>query len=142
MSKKYKSNEDIRALVSSFQNATIDRTEWKHPEHLVVALYYVSHHDFETATAKMRDGIYNLLTKGFNVDLEKETPYHETLTVFWMRTVLAFKLTANGSSLFEKANDLVANFDKDYPLRFYSHERLFSDEARATFVESDLNFSE
>jgi hypothetical protein len=86
----------------------------------------------------MRSGIFKLLTDGFGVDLSKEMPYHETLTIFWMRTVAAFNASKNGASLSEKARELVAAFDKDYPLRFYSREYLFSDEARAAFVEPDI----
>jgi hypothetical protein len=29
-------------------------------------------------------------------------------------------------------------FDKDYPMRFYTRELLFSDRARAEFVDGDL----
>ena len=54
-----------------FEDATIARDVWTHREHLVVALYYLSHNDFETAYKKMKDGLFNLLTKGFGVDLEK-----------------------------------------------------------------------
>ena len=136
--RKYNSLNEITALVRSFEEATVSRDEWKHAEHLVVAMYYLSHHDLETATDRMREGILNLLVNGFNVDLSKEMPYHETLTVFWMRTVLAYLLTSNGSSMPEKANELTALFDKDYPLRFYSRERLFSDEARVRYIDGDL----
>jgi hypothetical protein len=104
---------------------------------LTVALYYLSHHDFETALGKMRAGIFNLL-RSFGVDLTKEMPYHETMTVFWMQTVDDFMLSKNGASIVEKANELVEKFDKDYPLRFYSRELLFSEEARAKFVAGDL----
>ena len=38
----------------------------------------------------------------------------------------------------EKANEVAYKWDKDYPLNFYSRELLFSDEARAKFVEPDL----
>jgi len=86
----------------------------------------------------MRRGIFNLL-RSFKVDLTKEMPYHETLTVFWMRTVADFNASKNGTSLVDTANELVTNFDKNYPLRFYSRERLFSDEARTGFVEPELN---
>ena len=55
-----------------------------------------------------------------------------------MRTVAHFNTSKNGTSLLDKANELVATYDKDYPLRFYSREYLFSDEARAAFVEGDL----
>ena len=138
MSRKYENEGEIAALVRSFEDATIGRSAWKHAEHLTVALYYLTRHDIEMATSKMRDGIYKLLRKAFGVDLTKEMPYNETLTVFWMRTVADFNASKNGASLLEKANEVVAKFDKDYPLRFYSREFLFSDEARARFVEGDL----
>lgn len=139
---RYTDEKEITNLVRSFEDATVARSVWKHAEHLVVALYYVEHHDLDTATEIMRRGLFNLLVNGFGVDLEKEMPYHETLTVFWMGTVAAFSSSENGKSLIEKANDLVTEFDKDYPLRFYTREWLFSDEARARFVDPDLSGNE
>ncbi len=137
MRAKYESEKEIAELVRSFEEATISRDAWRHAEHMVVALHYLNLHDLETATAKMRDGIFGLL-KAFAVDLNKEMPYHETLTIFWMRTVADFNASKNGESLLEKANELVELYDKDYPLKFYSREYLFSDEARARYVEGDL----
>ncbi|MGB7202833.1 MAG: hypothetical protein WBD16_11325 [Pyrinomonadaceae bacterium] len=134
---RYADETEIAEVVLGFEGATISRDKWKHAEHLTVALYYLSLHDIETATAKMRDGIHKLLG-AFGVDLANEMPYHETLTVFWMRTVAEFNASRNGASLLDKANELVANYDKDYPLRFYSREYLFSDEARTKFVKGDL----
>jgi hypothetical protein len=137
---KYKDDAEIEKLVASFEDASIARGVWKHAEHLVVALYYVnSCGDIEVATNKMREGLFNLLTDGFKVDLSKEMPYHETLTVFWMKTVDEFSRSRNGMPLHEKANNLIEAFDKDYPLNFYTREYLFSDEARARFVEPDLS---
>lgn len=138
MTRKYENESEIFDLVRSFETAAISREEWRHAEHLVVALYYLTQHDVTTATEKMRSGIFNLLSKGFGVDLEKEMPYHETLTIFWMRTVFAFSLVKSDLSLTEMANEVVEAFDKDYPLRYYSREFLFSDEARAKFVSPDL----
>jgi len=135
---KYKDETEITELVKAFEDATIGRDVWKHAEHLVVALVYVNAHELETATAKMRDGLFNLLTAGFKVDLSKDMPYHETLTVFWMNAVSKFNGECNGLTLKEKANRLVEAFDKDYPLRFYSRNFLFSDEARSKYVEPDL----
>ena len=134
---RYKTEEEITYVVRSFENATVSRDAWRHAEHLTVALYYLGLHDIETATEKMRSGIFKLLA-AFGVDLTKEMPYHETLTVFWMRTVANFNASKNGASLLEKVNDLVAGYDKDYPLRFYGRELLFSDEARARFIEPNL----
>ncbi len=134
---RYDDEKEIEEVVRTFENATIARDKWKHAEHLTVALHYLTLHDVQTATVKMREGILRLL-KAFEIDLAKEMPYHETLTIFWMRTVLEFNASKNGSSLLDKANELVSSYDKDYPLRFYSREYLFSDEARAKFVEQDI----
>jgi hypothetical protein len=134
---RYEDEEEIKEVVRTFEGASISRDKWKHAEHLTVALHYLMLHDFETATAKMRDGIFKLLM-AFELDLSKEMPYHETLTIFWMRTVAEFNDSKNGAPLLDKANELVATYDKDYPLKFYSREYLFSDDAKARFVEPDI----
>jgi hypothetical protein len=55
-----------------------------------------------------------------------------------MRAVHRFLAEPNGSSLVRKVAEMSARFNKDYPLLFYSRELLFSDEARARFVEPDI----
>ena len=134
---KYSCEDEILSVVSGFENGTIARENWGHAEHLTVALIYLSNNDYETAILKMRKGIFNLL-KAFEVDLSEEMPYHETLTVFWMRTVSDFMNSKNDGLIVEKANNLIENFDKNYPLKFYSRELLFSNKARDRFVEPDL----
>jgi hypothetical protein len=141
MTRRYETEKDIIDLVKSFENATVSREDWRHREHLIVALYYVSHNDVETALDKMRSGILNLLANGFKVDLTKEMPYHETITVFWIHKLADFHEASNGASIVAKVAEIGEKFDKNYPLRFYSRERLFSDEARARFIEADLNNS-
>lgn len=133
----YENENEIKLLVESFERGTIRREDWRHAEHLTVALFYLSNHDYSTAYDKMRNGIFNIL-KSFGVDLTKEMPYHETLTVFWLKTVDEFRKSKNGTPILEIYNELNKKFDKDYPLRFYSREILFSEEARARFVGADL----
>ena len=134
----YKSEDEILNIVCVFENGTIARADWRHKEHLTVAFYYAFHHDFETALAKMRGGIFNLLN-AFDVDLSKEMPYHVTLTVFWLRTIFDFLESQKEKSFVETANRVLdVCGDKDLPLKFYSRELLFSDDARKSFVESDL----
>ena len=138
MKTKYEHEREVLDLVRSFEDATIAHDDWKHAQHLVVALYYVTHHDIDTAYEKMRRGILNLLEHGFKVDLKKEMPYHETITIFWMRTISEYNDSKNGTSLLDKANEVAYKWDKDFPLKFYSRELLFSDAARDRFVEPDL----
>jgi len=145
MESRYKSEKEIRDIVASFEDASIARTKWTHAEHLVVALYYLDRDSFDTALNRMRANLMNLLINGFKADLKKEMPYHETLTVFWMRTVGDFNrgespTGANGTArlIHEKANALIDRFDKNRPLEFYTSERLFSDAARAKYIEPHL----
>jgi hypothetical protein len=138
MAKIYENERDVLDLIHSFEKASIPRSDWKHPEHLVVAFYYVTHFEIETAIEKMRTGILNLLANGFSVDLTKEMPYHETITIFWIKTVAAFNAVSDGKPLRDKIDQMVTMFDKDYLLKFYSRELLFSDRARAEFVEPDV----
>ena len=137
MNGRYKDEDEILKVVRTFEDGSISRDAWRHAEHLTVAMHYLAHHDLETATDKMRSGIFNLLG-AFGVDLTKEMPYHETLTVFWMRTVRDFMDSTNGASVLDKTNEMVEKFDKDNPLKFYTREFLFSDEARAEFVDGNL----
>jgi hypothetical protein len=134
----YKSEDEILSIIRVFESGTIARADWRHNEHLTVAFYYAFHHDFETALAKMRSGIFNLL-EAFGVDLSKEMPYHETLTVFWMRTIFDFLESQKEKSFVETANKILEMCgDKDLPLKYYSRDFLFSDEARKNFVKGDL----
>lgn len=136
--KKYETEKEILTIARGFETGAILREDWRHAEHLTVALYYLSHHDYETAYEKVREGIFNLL-RAFEVDLSTEMPYHETLTVFWLRAVEDFLKSRNGYSIVEITNELLGVCgDKDLPLKFYSREILFSDRARAEYVEPDL----
>ena len=58
MKRKYESEGDILAVVKSFEDGTISRDNWKHAEHLTVALFYLSRHGLETAIEKIRSGIF------------------------------------------------------------------------------------
>jgi hypothetical protein len=57
--------------------------------------------------------------------------------VFWLETVDGFRKENEDRSLAENTNRLVNEFPKDYPLNFYSRERLFSDEARSRYIKPE-----
>lgn len=134
----YQSEKEIFEILRGFENGTIEREDWRHNEHLTVACYYAFHYDYETALDRMRVGIFNLL-KSFAIDLSKEMPYHETLTVFWMRRIYELMKTRQENSFVETVNEITEKCrDKDLPLTIYSRELLFSDAARKNFVEADL----
>ena len=71
--------------------------------------------------------------------------YHETITRLFLHGVRLFLAEADPGSepLHELVNELLLSpmGRRDWPLRFYSPERLFSVEARRHFVEPDLGAS-
>lgn len=133
----YKTDDEIETLIKRFEKCALMEEEWTHGAHLVVGLWYAQHHDFETATGKMRDGVCTL-----NVALGGQNTvtsgYHETITVFWMKTIFDYVETAGESSLVALANGLPEKYPSSFPLKFYSRELLFSPEARAKYIEPDL----
>lgn len=81
---------------------------------------------------------FNESVGGVNSDSEG---YHETITRAFLRGV---RLLLEEADLREPLHELVNELllspmgRRDWPLRFYSRERLFSVEARRAFVEPDL----
>lgn len=133
----YETEDEILNLIDSFKATTLKHENWRHPEHLIVALYFCLNNDFSKALMEMRKGILKL-NKAHGVETTLERGYHETLTVFWVRSVFDYLKENPNKSLVKLASEIIEKFDKNYPLKFYSRELLFSKEARFGFVEADV----
>ena len=66
--------------------------------------------------------------------------YHETITQAFIRAVRAHLAGTDGQGLCARVNALLAAPEgrRDWPLRFYSRELLFSAEARLRWAEPDF----
>jgi len=135
----YKRDEEVNLLAKAFEERTLPKAEWTHAAHLTVGLYYCYHNPLGVAKNLMRDGIY-WLNDAHGTPNTEQSGYHETLTVFWLKTVADFlEKAGRDKGLAELANLLLATVnDTRLPLKFYSRERLFSVEARMNYVEPDL----
>jgi hypothetical protein len=137
----YRNAAEVLALIRDFKFCTLPRQHWTHRAHLTVALWHQLRYPWPEAVNIMRDGIkrYN---DSHSIIKTKESGYHETITLFWMRMVREYltEATASGGrrSLASLANELVERYPKELPLAYYSRERLMSWEAREKWVEPDL----
>ena len=120
---------------------TLPREEWTHEAHLAATTYLL----LKRADIDLdRDlpGIirrYNESVGGVNSDSEG---YHETITRAFLRGVRLFLAEADsGEPLHELVNELLLSpmGRRDWPLRFYSRERLFSVAARLDFAAPDVS---
>ncbi|MEK7723776.1 MAG: hypothetical protein AAB336_05465 [Acidobacteriota bacterium] len=134
---RYKTVNEIIEIIKLFEDAILPHEKWRHGEHLTMAMHYALHYDFDEALNKMRSGILKL-NVFHGVITTNDRGYHETLTVIWTRAVFDYVKANPNKDLVEMANEIIKKFDKNYPLKFYSRELLFSVEARYGFVESDL----
>ena len=136
----FTTDAELEHLGEGLLACTLTREEWTHEAHLGATTY--------------------LLTRRPDVDLDKELPgiirrfnesvggvnddtqgYHETITRCFLQGVRLFLAEADpGEPLHELVNELLLSpmGGRDWPLRFYSAERLFSVEARRHFVPPDV----
>ena len=119
---------------------TLPREEWTHEAHLAATTWLLLRRP-DIDIDKQLPGIirkYNESVGGVNSDTEG---YHETITRVYLRGVRLFLAEADPKEpLFELVNELLLSpmGRRDWPLRFYSPQRLFSLEARQNMIRPDL----
>jgi len=67
----------------------------------------------------------------------KSEKYHHTMTVFWVEALARAGSTMRGATAEDVLRARPHLLDKELPLAFYSPDRLFSDEARRSWVAPD-----
>ena len=104
----YQSDNEIENVVRGFETCTTDKEEFKHREHLTVAVWYVQTLGREAALERMRAGLVRFLVH-HQVDPKK---YNEPITVYWIDRV-AQRLSELGRdvSLVEKCNRIIEAAD-------------------------------
>ena len=130
----FKADEEIIDLVRRFESCEINPADFRHYQHLTVALWYVMHFPYDIASDKIRAGIKKLAAA------YGKTGYHETMTLFWLLIVRDFAAVSSSSeSTCDLANRLVMSCTgKDLIKEYYSEELLATVEAKDRWVEPDL----
>ena len=122
-----------QAFARAFEDGAVTPADFTHLAHVRVAWVYL--HEAESldqALARMRAGIQR-----FAAAAGAAQKYHETITVAWMRLLDDIRSQGASGELVDVLLAYPALADRDLPLRYYSRDRLFSDEARAAWVEPD-----
>lgn len=127
-------------LAAQFNAATLPKAAWTHEAHILIATWFLLHHEAEQALERVCAGIKRLNAAHGLV----ETPsrgYHETITRFYLWAVRE-ALAALGDA--GDPDDLGLRVvalcgDRSLPFRYWSKELLMGAEARARWVEPDLH---
>jgi len=110
--------------------------DFDHRAHLRLAYIYLAENEASAAVELMRNSLIGLLIQaGINPDKK----YHETLTQAWVKAVNHFIINTERS---DSADDFIdqnkAMLDSKIMMTHYSTEVLFSDKARQSFIEPNL----
>jgi len=132
-------DDAIRHIGEGFLARTLPKIEWTHEAHISTTCWLILERPDISPEHDLPDLIrrYNVSVGGVNSETEG---YHETITQVFIRTLRTSLTKKVDGSLVERVNEvlLAPEGRRDWPLRFYSPELLFSVPARMGWVEPDL----
>lgn len=133
----------VRHVGEGLLARTLPRAEWTHEAHLAACLWLVRERPGMILESQLPAIIraYNESVGGVNDDSQG---YHETLTQFYLAEVRAHHAESAQVPLCDAVNALLAGPRgvRDWPLHFYTRERLFSVEARRYHLPPDRHVGE
>jgi len=136
----FETDAEIVRLGEGLLARTVPRSDWTHEAHLAATTYLLLRRPDKNLDAELPSIIrsYNESVGGVNDDTQG---YHDTITRVFLHGVRLFLSQADPRTpLHDLVNELLLSpmGKRDWPLRFYSPDRLFSVEARRAFVTPDL----
>jgi len=127
--------ESDRRFLAAFESCAFSADDFRHREHLRLAYIYLTLHPFAVALEKTETGLRRLLAH-LGAPAAK---YHRTMTEAWLRAVdhvmHSSEATAGSEQFLEIADRLL---DKEIMGTHYTPHVLWSDAARTSFVQPDL----
>jgi hypothetical protein len=130
--------DELEAVVKGFEDCTLPDAQFKHAQHLMVALSYLqrSRLTVPEATERMRGALYRFLDH-YAGDRQA---YNETITLFWIKLVNSFlEKTDRERPVADIFNEILETFgNSNLMYDYFSKEHLLSKEAKEVWVEPDL----
>lgn len=129
----------IRRLGEAMLGCTLPKAEWTHEAHLATCAWLILERP-DVAPERDLPGLirrYNESVGGVN---DATQGYHETITQAFIIAVRTALARSGEGGLVDRVNALLLADEgrRDWPLRFYSRDLLFSSEARLGWLAPDL----
>ena len=133
-------DDTIRRIGEGLLARSLPKPEWTHEAHLAACAWLILERPDVAVERDLPNLIraYNESVGGVN---DETQGYHETITQVFIRGVrLSLQRSERENGLADRVNALLRSPQgrRDWPLGYYSRERLFSVEARLGWVEPDL----
>lgn len=136
----FSTDASVRRVGQGLLDHSLSKAEWTHEAHLAACLWLLLERPDIVPERDLPAIIstYNVAVGGENTD---SAGYHETLTQLYITAIRRFAADLPPSTALADAVRRLLKSGiaaRDWPLRFYSRNRLFSVEARRRFVAPDL----
>ncbi|HLZ74236.1 hypothetical protein [Phenylobacterium sp.] len=139
MTRHFPDDAAVARLGFGLIDRSLPKAEWTHAGHFAAALWLLRHEPEAVVRRRMPPMIraYNEATGVANTD---DGGYHETITLASIAAARAFLEARASLPLHEVVDALMASRlgRPDWLLAFWSKDRLFSVEARRSWIEPDL----
>jgi hypothetical protein len=133
-----RNEQALAEFIGRFEQGTLPKPIWTHAAHLAVGTWYLVTLPEEIAVEQVRTGIrhYNDCVGTANTP---DSGYHETLTMFWLKTIAQFLRNQEGVEKLEAVRSVVEEFGgrRDLLKKYYSFDVVASREARAGWIAPD-----
>jgi len=123
---------DLR-LRQQFESKTLENGAFKHREHVRLTWGYLTGEPPAAVGRRLCASLLDLATS-----LGVAERFHHTLTVVWVRLIESARRSHPDMPFDALVEECPWLLDKDAPLAYYSREHLYSDEARARWVDPNL----
>jgi hypothetical protein len=120
-------------LREQFESKTLPNEAFRHREHVRLTWIYLTLESADQVAARLCRSLLELATSH-----GKAERFHHTLTVAWVRIIESERRSNPDASFDALVAASPSLLNKDAPLSYYSREWLYSDEARARWVEPNL----
>lgn len=133
-------SDSIRSTGERLLACTLPRELWTHEAHLGATTWLVAERT-DIDLDRELPGIIRRFNESVGGVNDETQGYHETITRVFLHGIRGhLSEGGEGETLASSVNFLLLSERgrRDWPLRFYSPEHLFSVEARLNFVEPDL----
>jgi hypothetical protein len=135
----FTSDDDVLSIGRGVLDRTLPKSAWTHAAHFASTVWMLRCRPDLDASVALPHAIraYNESTGVANTDT---SGYHETITQASLRAARAFVKRDASMSLVEICNAILASplGRSDWPLEYWTRPRLFSTEARKTWVFPDI----
>ncbi len=135
----FRTYSDVSSLIECLEDERLPRESWTHEAHLAAGLWYVWHLGAEGALVELRQRItrHNISVDIPNTD---SSGYHETITRLYLEGIAGL-IDPETQEHFDAALVRVLSspmINREWPLSFYTRDRLFSAVARREWLCPDL----